>query len=516
MTIIVAGSGPAGLFAALGALEAGAKVIMVDPGLKLEPEAELFKKQLAVKDWRSWTQTEINRLKSLSTRKRNRRYAFGSDFATRSTADHGTLQKGCSLFESAALGGLSNVWGRGVEPPYKGEIDHWPFKDSFLYSMRHVLAQLPFSAAHDNLAEVMPLLHDHPQHPSLSPEAEQQLAHWQKNTGTLNAAGMHFGRLRAAVRQSPPQEDGCWYCRMCYYGCVYGALFDSSQLLPLLHSYSGFEYRPGVELQSFESTAAGVRVVLRDIKSEQVLAHDVGKLIVAAGSSRTTRIVMQSLGVHEARLKNSELITLPLLSFIALPKKTGEHHALGQLTLTLAGGNLTRRAVVVHLFNRNPAIDDLLLARLPAFLRPAMAALLAPLLRRLFIGMCFLHSDDSSSIDVSHADGRFIFTGQPRRDRRRIYARLLFLLAKQVRTLGLLPLPFIGGIAKPGSSVHYGSSLPIGGGGVMACDVDGALKNHPSVYIADAASLPDIPAGSYTLSIMANAHRIGQCAAKPA
>ena len=33
----------------------------------------------------------------------------------------------------------------------------------------------------------------------------------------------------------------------------------------------------------------------------------------------------------------------------------------------------------------------------------------------------------------------------------------------------------------------------------MSTDASGQLRSAPSIYIADAASLPEIPAGSYTL-----------------
>lgn len=64
MTIIVAGSGPAGIFAALGALEKGAKVIMVDPGLEADAEAQAFSSLLGGRLPSQWTSSQRSALKA--------------------------------------------------------------------------------------------------------------------------------------------------------------------------------------------------------------------------------------------------------------------------------------------------------------------------------------------------------------------------------------------------------------------------------------------------------------------
>ena len=45
MTIVIVGSGPAGAFAALGALQAGAKVLMIDAGLQPEGVVQELKEK---------------------------------------------------------------------------------------------------------------------------------------------------------------------------------------------------------------------------------------------------------------------------------------------------------------------------------------------------------------------------------------------------------------------------------------------------------------------------------------
>ena len=87
--------------------------------------------------------------------------------------------------------------------------------------------------------------------------------------------------------------------------------------------------------------------------------------------------------------------------------------------------------------------------------------------------------------------------------------RKLFKLCHLTR---LVPIPFFNGRRLPGSSMHFGGSFPM----VKDEMVDqsntnsfGELCQLKNVHLVDGSVLPDIPAGSFTLTIMANAYRIG-------
>ncbi|MCH2038619.1 MAG: GMC family oxidoreductase, partial [Rickettsiales bacterium] len=180
-----------------------------------------------------------------------------------------------------------------------------------------------------------------------------------------------------------------------------------------------------------------------------------------------------------------------------------QYHALSQLTLTVKNRSISRNAIVIHLFGKNPLIEDVIKHKLPKWLFSMFRRLL---LDRLYIGMCFLHSKDSSDIEVSHQKDTTTFKGKKQRSYPIRYFKLLLFFIRRIFTFRLLPIPLVGGMDKAGSSIHYGASVTV--------TDKGNLENNPQVYVADAASLPEIPAGSYTLTIMANAYRIGRNASK--
>jgi choline dehydrogenase-like flavoprotein len=67
-------------------------------------------------------------------------------------------------------------------------------------------------------------------------------------------------------------------------------------------------------------------------------------------------------------------------------------------------------------------------------------------------------------------------------------------------------------ISKPGSSVHYGGTIPMRHhpAGRYETDRNGLLAGTKRVYIGDSAAFPRLPAKNLTFTIMANALRIGR------
>ncbi len=491
MTIIIAGSGPAGAFAALGALEAGADVLMIDAGLVPDAAAATFKTRLAATPSQDWSTEDraalmggaISGTKGLAQKR-----LFGSDFATRPLQDF--TEHHCRIMPSYALGGLSNVWGRGVEPPYDREAEHWPEHAAFLKSLRTVLMHLPFCAEVDNLAEVLPVFTKPSAPHAITAAAQALLSHWNARAEQLNTDGIHFGKTRLALNTST-----CQKCGMCFYGCAYDAMWSSSELIAALKKrYSNFSYRSGVLLKRFAASEAGVDVTVESITEKTETTWQAARLILAAGAPQTTAIAMRSLRIEKAVLKNSDLIRIPFISLRRAPLESN-CHALSPLTLAINRRALSKKAMVMHLFGQNPAIENAVLSALPKWAH----SMARKCVTRLWVGMCFLHSSDSGRILVEERDGTMHYTGQRRKQARNTYLKLMLFLALRMFKTGLIPLPVPGSLTLPGSSVHYGASL--------AVDGYGRLQEH--VYVADASGLPEIPAGSFTLSIMAHAHRVG-------
>jgi len=73
----------------------------------------------------------------------------------------------------------------------------------------------------------------------------------------------------------------------------------------------------------------------------------------------------------------------------------------------------------------------------------------------------------------------------------------------------LMPMSFT--VGKPGADIHYAGTLPMHAKPrVGQTDNLGEVVGLPGVHVIDAACLPTLTEKSHTLTIMANADRIGR------
>ena len=90
---------------------------------------------------------------------------------------------------------------------------------------------------------------------------------------------------------------------------------------------------------------------------------------------------------------------------------------------------------------------------------------------------------------------------------RKVALRMLK-IAPKLDLWPVLPLAFL---SAPGKSYHFGGSLPHRSApvdGPLTTDALGRLRQWSRVHMVDASVFPSVPATTFTLTIMANAHRI--------
>ena len=84
-------------------------------------------------------------------------------------------------------------------------------------------------------------------------------------------------------------------------------------------------------------------------------------------------------------------------------------------------------------------------------------------------------------------------------------------LASAFRTLGAIMLPGSFKIANIGADIHYGCTLPMSAQPRQGqTDKYGEVVGYKNLHIIDGACLSSLTEKSHTLTIMANADRIGR------
>ncbi len=505
---IVIGSGPAGVSAAVALLARGRKVMMVDGGKRLEPEAAARRDALAATDPAGWvdrTRSDWMAPQYATPPGQVRRY--GSDFAMEpGEATLADLPGWFALRASRAAGGLSNLWGSAVLPYAEKDMAGWPITAEDLAPHYRAVAEfLPVAGVSDDVETLLPALPMEGRSGiAPAPQAAELLHRIRQNRGPLAALGVTGGQARQAV------DGGCHLCGLCLHGCPFGLIWKAGDSLAALRQHPDFSYRTGAVVQRI-SEGHGVTLHLED--GTEITGS---RAYLGAGVLETARILMASdTGFEELVLKDSQHAFLPMLHRWrnhARPDR-GRFHTLPQAFVEIDAPEVSPHIVHSQVYSWNEHFPRDLIQNYASKI-PFSAPFFTALARRLIVAQMFLHSEHSHRMPLRLApDGRL----QVRLDANPAMEGVLKAAAKHMGKamgkVGLIPLTFAARPGAPGSSFHVGASVPMAAApNAGQSDTLGRPSGWQRLHLIDASSLPAIPATTITFSVMANAHRIGALA----
>jgi choline dehydrogenase-like flavoprotein len=521
--IYVVGSGPAGVACAVALIRRGCKVTMLDAGIELEPAAQTLISKMASCQPVEWRPEEIMALKG-NVRARLSgiplKNSYGSDFPYR--------EAGLSIFggdseigfkPSFARGGLSNVWGAAVLPYRAKDMSDWPITlEELAPFYSSVLSFMHLSAREDELQNFFPLYCEDFSSIEQSRQAERFLSDLSANKSELNSSGIFFGTSRLAVLDRNSAGDSCKTCGMCLYGCPYGLIYNSSQTVAELMMNSNFTYIKDVIVTEFAETADHVQIIGHSRIDHARVTYNASKLCLGAGVLATTKIFLDSVKAynHKVTLKDSQYFLLPLLRFSPVPGATKEQlHTLSQIFLEIFDDEISDRTLHLQVYSYNDYFQDAVQAQLGLF-APLFGIPLRRGLERLLLIQGYLHSDISSSISLEikppsgNSLSQLIFEEIRNPKAETAIKRVMDKLNHVSHFLKAKPVAPLLKIEKPGRGYHTGGTLPMAKNPKeFQTDTLGRPFGLKRVHLVDATTFPSIPATTITLSIMANAFRIG-------
>lgn len=520
----VVGSGPSAVACAAALLKRGRAVCLLDAGIQLEPERARLVQSLSQRPPEQWRPEEVQRLKEgmvPSAAGIPQKLIFGSNYPYRESVEQlGLACEGVGLEASLALGGFSTVWGGSMLPYLPSDLAGWPISTGQLADHYQAALELTgVSAERDALAEQFPLYTNSPGHLEPSRQAQALLHAMDRHRDALRKAGVSYGRARVAIKAARgPNDPGCVYCGMCMYGCPYGYIYNSEQTLPRLKQLGDFRYQPDVVVRAVEERGGGVRISGHHRVTRAPLEFEAERVYLAAGVIATTGILLRSLQAYDrpVSIGDSQYFLLPCALGKRIPNVRNEPlHALSQLYLEIVDSAVSAHNVHLQVYSYNDLIGRIVsgamgpLAKLLPFLARELEG-------RLVLLQGYLDSAESDHIvatlrrNPAHAGDTLHVQAEATPAVKRNVRRVVRKLLRQAPRLGLLPLPMLLQLGKPGRGFHAGGSFPMQSSPKpFQSDIWGRPAGCQRVHAVDATVLPTIPATPITLAVMANAHRIG-------
>jgi len=513
--VIIIGSGPAGVSAAFPLVKAGYKVLMIDGG-KTKSHNYLQQNYLELREndssqtnWMIGEKFHALKMKTaISPKLRipDLAYVFDS-FHEKIKFNNGDF----TVVGSLASGGLSNAWGAGVARFSNKEMEKFPFPAADLEkSYRDVGLRVGISGkSADDLRDYFGVDNEADGPVALDDLHLSLLNGYTKKRHKIASAGMMLGRSRVAVLTSDRKNrKACTLSGNCLWGCDRRSIYSAVEDLELLKAYPNFYFEPGWFADAIIRDQENWKVNCSAVDGLNINYFVAKKIILAAGTFSSTKLALKLL---DGNLRLG-LLSSPTAAFLLwLPKFFGRKlvsgFGLGQLSFAVQLNNEIRG------FGSTFSTAGIPLSEFASHLplrRGNAIDVLSALLSSCVVGNIFLpgHLTNASVTllhnEQLHVEGVFDESVYP------LMQQASSILKKSFFSMGGVILPGSFTLGKVGGDIHYAGTLPMRKSPQRGeCGQNGELAGVNNIYIVDGAVLPILPEKSHTLTIMANADRIG-------
>jgi hypothetical protein len=522
---LIIGSGPAAAGVALAlSRHRDEEITVIDIGTRLSAAKRSVVDRLASLPNSEWSAEEIAAIRPESVGRARRslpeKRSYGSDYPFRDAGQllgvHALGGTNNSII-SGAYGGFSTVWGAQVMPLSAAMFSEWPLSlDQMEPHYRAILSSIPFAAEQDDLARTFPLFGEPKPLPPLHPRTSMVLNAYKRHHDRMQSLGITVGHARLAFN-----SDRCVSCGLCLTGCPHSLIYSASQTFDELIARRRVRYHDGLVAYRLSESDGKARVDTWEAGANSVRTFEADRIYVACGAFGTTRLVLASLEHYDQPvvLDESVQFVLPTLSAKRTPDpRAVNSFTLNQFNMVVSLDDVGRDVSQLHFYSPDLAYLDAMpaLLRMRAALPAAMG-----LLRHLTLGLGYLPSWASPRLRaVARRPQRSgllpdfeVGTEDPPSGRIPMLREVLRRMTRAAPYLDLLPISVMQFVSGGGKSYHFGGSFSHttpDNGGLLSTDQVGRLKVWRRIHLVDGSVLPSIPASTFTLTVMANAHRIAE------
>lgn len=447
--VVVVGSGPAGVHAAYPLIKAGLKVVIIDGGLDSKKKDD-----------------KLNEFPEAKLTKTGHYYSLieKSSHVFNKTFELLRIKSNVEIIQSLAKGGLSEVW--------HGICDH--------YSKSEL--------------EMMGL-------PSFEIKKEYQEVGKLIKLKVNKNLDFHNKLILAASIKKTHFKNKIYHVPLAFP-------YRTSSVIEYLKRFENFTYIPHQLVYIVEEKEKQIEIKSFPIrKLARPLIIKTKFLILAAGSINTTRILLRSLGLFNYKttfLTKAHYLTACLHLRTLAKKNNHQNLNVGQLAI-FSEGIFTQlyelKSVVLHkVFKYIP---------LPKLIALPLLSTISSSLVIADIRFSDYESKNKFCRLIKNSNGADVLEifYKESGEELKIHKNEFNKISRQLRSLGLFPLKSIYGHI----TSHYAGGVPFQKkAGKLSVDENGKLHQANKIYVADSSTWRALPSKPPTLTIMANASRVGK------
>lgn len=464
-SLVVLGSGLNGTFISERLIKADKKVVMIDFGL--DNNSELlnsydfndspnlnFSPKYKIKE-KAFSYAGFNKLMQIKT-------------------------KNFFSIGSLAKGGLSNIWGGGLEMIEREDFSNFP------YSIEEIM---PF------FEKVIKRITGQDLNKIIDPEETKVKEILDKNRyrelkdkvdpdndfrELIPLIAINFSKNLSNLKNFNKNNE----------------IFNAKDSLNDLIKLDNFEYLESNFIEKIIKKENSYEIHTNDLKNIEKRIYKARYIFSCLGPLSTTKIVAE-MENFSGKLK---LLNTPSFKFFGITRNSDSENriffGLPFLNFLIKNENNNFSGGI---FKLNSQILNLFL--IPKFFPKFFKNILDKYIFKFFFVGNFYCSSNFSDNTISIKNKNFFIEGKKFKRNKKPIPKVLSLLKNSLRSKGFYVIKFKSSI--PGSDVHYGGTIPISQEPkCMQCDLNGRLKNHKNFYITDSSSLNFLPGkGNTALSL---------------
>jgi choline dehydrogenase-like flavoprotein len=517
--VIIVGSGPAAVAAALGLVDRGLHPTIVDIGVEAPKDAPLDGNFYRLRAECDVFDVMIGRdLERVRARARHaaplpaKLTAPRMHFITHRTREiNPMVATSFAAVRSFATGGLANGWGAGLYRALDTDLPGFPVRyDELSPHYDRLTREIGISGDRDDLEpffgsseNLLPPLR-------LSKKASWLLTRYHCQKAKINAAGFYMGRPRLAVLSVPwSGRSACDYSNLEFWEPNLPFIYTPRFTLHRLIESNSITYRKGLLVERWSKTGAGLLVHAREVATKSPVSLSTRYLVLAAGAIGSAQIVLASNQDYSTALPlldNSAVqVPLFLLRFIGRSLET-DCFGLTQLNLVYKGPEYDSPLQASILEVTSPSRAEFF-SSLPFAARDNLRMIRSLVPSMLVLQLFFPAKLDQAARLALGVDGLIRIQGTAQR----VDWSLIRKVIKAMRDMRAFSHSSLVTIPPAGQQgIHYAGTLPIeeNGGRQYRCNKNCELHGNSAVYVVDGSVCSSLPAKNYSFLVMANAMRV--------